>query len=469
MIAQSPPTGRRRKIETASSDVSAIAPEVDTTVLAPEWRGDNVPPEMAPSRAMQVSYGNSPPEALAISSSERVNDLPSGDTTPISKLRKRIVVLVLVALVMIAMALGIGLGIGLRHTQSTDAPGPSSLPNNTVTNTTIPDNSPVHGIMFNTSFAAVTRPGGNREVYFQERTGALRRALYSSQVNMWHTSTDQRLPANARNNTPLVAFYHDMDRLFLFYVASETNFLKCVDWFGDDCYLSLPDLIVATDSQDLSVSFIDDWNNNSSAFSPSIVLTYQDSSQDLVVVLGTTNETVDDWKWYYETDNFKMDGVTLATACSSVLQSDDGFTELNSAEMLCFTKPAKRSVSPQVEDSMLMLILFEYNRSVSGNSSINLVTPFPWSSGAVGTNIALIASSSSSQQAAVWYNQSQVESSHVAPSSDFPFPHFASTFANSSNNTYLYHQLSDSIIAEELWDGDTSGFWISKNITIETT
>lgn len=60
-----------------------------------------------------------------------------------------------------------------------------------------------HGMMSNTSLAAVTLPNGQRHVYFQETSGAIRRAISSSQVNIWQTSVDTQFRARARNNTPL--------------------------------------------------------------------------------------------------------------------------------------------------------------------------------------------------------------------------------------------------------------------------
>lgn len=53
------------------------------------------------------------------------------------------------------------------------------------------------------------------------------------------------------------------------------------------------------------------------------------------------------------------------------------------------------------------------------------------------------------------------------PEASFPYTRMASTFAKNSTSSYLYHQITDTTFAEELWDG-TSGFWISNNITIDT-
>ena len=54
------------------------------------------------------------------------------------------------------------------------------------------------------------------------------------------------------------------------------------------------------------------------------------------------------------------------------------------------------------------------------------------------------------------------------PDSTFPYPRLASTYGDNTTNTYLYHQLDDSVLVEDTWDGDPKSFWISKNITIDT-
>ena len=85
-------------------------------------------------------------------------------------------------------------------------------------------------------------------------------------------------------------------------------------------------------------------------------------------------------------------------------------------------------------------------------------------------DIALVSSPTSGKPDAIWFNDSQLQTVYEpSPSSKLPFHRFTTTFAENATNTYLYHQLSDSVLAEELWDGGTSGFWISSNVTIETT
>ncbi|KAL8676217.1 MAG: hypothetical protein Q9224_007309, partial [Gallowayella concinna] len=46
-MALNPSVGdAQRTLQTTNCDEAANAPEVDTAVLAPEWRGENAPPEV---------------------------------------------------------------------------------------------------------------------------------------------------------------------------------------------------------------------------------------------------------------------------------------------------------------------------------------------------------------------------------------------------------------------------------------
>lgn len=72
------------------------------------------------------------------------------------------------------------------------------------------------------------------------------------------------------------------------------------------------------------------------------------------------------------------------------------------------------------------------------------------------------------QGSALRMEKSIMLNSYPIPKSSFPFHRLASTPAENATFSYLYHQLSDSVFAEDLWD-DTSQLWISKNFTIETS
>lgn len=54
--------------------------------------------------------------------------------------------------------------------------------------------------------------------------------------------------------------------------------------------------------------------------------------------------------------------------------------------------------------------------------------------------------------------------SQAAPASPFPFARFA---AINDTSFFLYHQISPSLLAEDIWDFEAR-IWVSKNITIST-
>lgn len=86
-------------------------------------------------------------------------------------------------------------------------------------------------------------------------------------------------------------------------------------------------------------------------------------------------------------------------------------------------------------------------------------------------SVRSVAKGSNSVDSQVWFSRSGFESSFGGgnlppPLSEFPFQRLASTWTGRS---HLYHQLSDLIIAEDVWDGGTIGSWSSNNITISTT
>lgn len=55
-----------------------------------------------------------------------------------------------------------------------------------------------------------------------------------------------------------------------------------------------------------------------------------------------------------------------------------------------------------------------------------------------------------------------------SPNALFPFQRLSTTYALNTTKTYLYHPIDDTTLGGKLWDG-TSDFWLSTNITIDTS
>lgn len=80
--------------------------------------------------------------------------------------------------------------------------------------------------MDNTSIAATTLSNGNRHVYFQENTGALRRAIFSSQAGVWQPFADvAQIASRPENKTPL-AVVHSIG----FYELNDENVSTALGW-----------------------------------------------------------------------------------------------------------------------------------------------------------------------------------------------------------------------------------------------
>ena len=64
-----------------------------------------------------------------------------------------------------------------------------------------------HAVLSDTSIAALTLPNGDRWIFFQERSGIIRLAIYSTGANVWAATntTSFQVADDARNNTPLAA------------------------------------------------------------------------------------------------------------------------------------------------------------------------------------------------------------------------------------------------------------------------
>lgn len=195
--------------------------------------------------------------------------------------------------------------------------------------------------MDNTPISAVTLPNNSRHLYFHERDGAIRRVVFSSSAQQWQTPRSydeaQILYANRRNNTPtavipgfklypFLGYPHlsfkrpaDLNDVVLFYVNS-TGQLECMGWGAEGssrdsgCMVEpgpfglLPS--VAQDSSHISAGLYDFKDGGLG-----LLLTYQNSSRDLVMMLGYVNPGDDTrWIWQDETKQLPVCS-TDDTAC----------------------------------------------------------------------------------------------------------------------------------------------------------
>ena len=174
--------------------------------------------------------------------------------------------------------------------------------------------------MDNTPISAIILANDNRQLYFRDQTGALRRAEYFSQPQQWQTF-DARLPANARNNTPIAItpgfdFFatgddvddvnnvgilnSDQNDVTIFYINS-TDHLDCVIQLiePEPCQLPYwPYTSLPANTSHVSAMLLEFENTGLG-----LLLAYQDSSQNLVMLLRFANKTSSEWTWQQETKN----------------------------------------------------------------------------------------------------------------------------------------------------------------------
>ncbi|KAL8915805.1 MAG: hypothetical protein Q9208_008833 [Pyrenodesmia sp. 3 TL-2023] len=478
------------------------APEVDNAWLAPELQGDDVAPEVDPGRDMQVFYNDAPPEAVTVPAepSDDSANPPSSDRAPAHKSRTKLIALVLITTVLVAAALGIGLGLGLVRRGRDDTTDPTSTTASGSSNAStlgIPQatNQVLQRAMVNnTPLAAITLPNGNRHIFFQERTGNFRRAIFSSRAKIWRASIDAGLPFYPKN-TPALAVVPGLNKtergdetaVTLFYVHPEKHTIECVDWghsSSAECTLlaDLPNNSVAPDSQQIFVAVL-----AAGDYHQSLLLTYQHSSHNLVMMQGYTyHRNNPKWYWRNETDKFnsKMSGYLpqgphVVAACNGawyaeIVMCANGFAckpdqSLNRSYLFCFVEPGESIAEFQIayqniQGGKITVEGWRYwgdeakvNRSILGSSDIALLSP--------GQPLYF---DQSTMRVSATHHGKKYRAKLPLPNTPFPFNRLASTFARNGTNSYLYHQISDSIISEDLWD-DTSGFWITSNITIETS
>ncbi|KAL8871332.1 MAG: hypothetical protein Q9174_002813 [Haloplaca sp. 1 TL-2023] len=367
---------------------------------------------------------------------------------------------------------------------------------------------------------------GDREVFFQEASGALQRALYSSRSDSWRTSVDSVLVSGAKNNTPLavsnVQPLPDGQRgvrslslsVGIFYVTPANN-LDCLIWAGSssaNCSeLALPSIEVSPDARAISAHWITTIDTSTiDSQHHHLLLQYHGPSGQIVSILGISNFTYSEgtrsagwtWSWHDWSDTLnvllKRSYQTLdkpyehkiSRPCNGYYRDTTTYT------MACFlTKSAgalfhfAADTGSQANATITTGITFSddsftnYRDVEDGSVStagdmlraksvvlLDLSSPsyYPPSS---SPDIISLAPSPNYYMHDAFLNDtilSGTSSGTPNPDSGFPYHRLAGTLGTNQTKTYLYHQLDGTTLAEDMWDGDETGFWISKNITIDT-
>ncbi|KAL8722590.1 MAG: hypothetical protein Q9225_000946 [Loekoesia sp. 1 TL-2023] len=214
-MAEKEPPRLHSTLELVRYDTSAGAPECDDALLAPESDRQLEAPQTTPIPGPEIAYSNALPEAIT-----GVEDIPAAGNTGLVKTqpgrpsRKLIYTLSTIgAMIFIAVCVGVGLGVGLQHRKVVS--GRNSAATMTVTRTTStspttsrqPPPTVLTGreILNDTSLAAIALANGDRRLFFQDHSGAIRQGYYSASTRTWRSDLSYVVAPNAKNNTPIAA------------------------------------------------------------------------------------------------------------------------------------------------------------------------------------------------------------------------------------------------------------------------
>ena len=152
---------------------------------------------------IQTCYHTSPPEAIASTPYPGIESPPVGGAKLLRWSSKKVIILIITFL-LVATALVAGLGLGLmgRKKGNNHAPAEAS-PN-------VPSSQ--LRIMDDTSLSAISLPGGDRKVFFQEATGLIHQMSYSSKARKWGIEAATPVVYDAKNNTPLAVIPYPESR-----------------------------------------------------------------------------------------------------------------------------------------------------------------------------------------------------------------------------------------------------------------
>ena len=151
---------------------------------------------------------------------------------------------------------------------------------------------PMHGILNDSSFAAVTTSDGSRHVFFQDINTNLRQAIYSSTIRGWIT-TMNLVPntTDARLHTPISAIAQadsqgDLSEIVLVYIDSSrrlagTTFSSGA-WTNTTAYLNISQYVTAPASRAISLNVVPNTVNSSE-----LLLFFEDSGGNITGLYGT--------------------------------------------------------------------------------------------------------------------------------------------------------------------------------------
>ncbi|KAL6721965.1 hypothetical protein ACLMJK_001070 [Lecanora helva] len=516
-------------LQVAPRDPAAHAPEVDLSNESPEADGHLLSPStnsdaLSPSRpdfkrkdsqnALESDSRTWKSDNETLKETYESKEVGAGEKKPVvfdgpptsHPRRRRLLPWIIGGVVLIlALALGIGLGVGLtRHksSKSTNATSISSTP--------LP-----HGIANDSSVAVVALGSGDKRLLYQENTGNIREALFSASTKQWTSNVNNIVATNAKGNTPLSAllvnstgtpFAADTGPVvFLFYIA-QNNVLASKQfisgaWTSRDNFsptgTSNATFETAPDSRALAITSIANSTRSGEAF-----LFYVSQNGSAIALAITPNAA--------------GDGI-VASPGPALPKSLQGGHILSLASGITGSRPQVGVLTSRGTVYYELYFSFFTNNSWTepGLQTV-LVPPLPPNDQAVYPTSLTLANAypptytpaapiptPTSTTAA--YNETLLGDVNIAqvfvnnqktdsytlfgfwvngtelaayttkniglstqPQSPFPYTRLAGTTVGGGSDIYLYHQIDQTIFAEDMYNLD-GGFFTTTNFSISTS
>ncbi|MCJ1247925.1 hypothetical protein MMC30_005140 [Trapelia coarctata] len=507
-------------LELVKHDRTAQAPERDHEASVPAPC-----PQIPEAAEKELDYGSTYPKAIPAAEREIHGDARLLLAELNAKRRKsycKSAGIIITLIVLIAIAVGLGIGLHARSVGSNgqNLSSPVSAGSSTSSSSLIPSSSPTpsgvptplansaHGLLNDTSMAAVTTSDGHRHAFFQEKTGIIRESIYISSTAKWLTDVSYIIATDARNYTPMSTFgvLAPTEQIYLFYIDRNDHITyQMFDsrygiWRNSSSSTDgISNLIAAPDSRILSATPRPDPTSDSFT----IFLFYESSNGSVVWLKGLPDFTFvfPRWTWIDQViDNLLLgqgDGpIVPGPLCTSgFLRDDANHSQLD----MTLTRASPDSSTFVITDAY---IAFEetVNTTCRDALSFSIVSHgSEWSltltviahklapllsmahvpqtdciMGWVG-NLSVTPASRNiypygylvNGTALVSLYRSDGQLSSVPPESPFHFARLASTVPTNGTVFYMYHQIDNVTFAEDKYDMSI-GHWASTNITIAT-
>lgn len=493
------------------------APEIDSAPSAPET---------LPEQGLEVLYNKSPPEAVNVNGDIKQPETSTTLRKTIFLKRKNFAFAALAVLLL--MALAVGLGVGLRKSpraypssSATARPsgGPISMNTASPTASAHPVNSSfTQQILNDTSFAAIYMNSGDRHVFFQDIKGDIQQVVYAASEDQWIVKTNPTGISDARYLTPLAADVVEQDvstSLHLYYI-SVSNRLSSRTYTDGIWWQSSEDLSNYTTFPSTRQLSVTSTNSTGTVAANETVnqslLLYENLHGDVSALLRVARAATDPCDaialtclklglgtkshWIDITSNNKSEARfgfspiyfigRFNQTFSSTLYETNGGTTLRA--------PFASAPTPFLDQSILdvQMLFYDYNSTSFLTSEYT-----SWNNASYGKFYSGWETSTTSNQVnfensdfiesdlvmisppgylfAVWVNGTRPAvinfnpPTNTAPVGPFPFRRLASITLANQTESYLYHQINGTTLAEGQYLPSLNQWITTSYITISSS